>query len=85
MRYHSNSSAFAHFITTIMIVFLLLAQQVPPAQASSGAQDSADTTFKLVISQAEYEVCVGETVNVTISWGPNTSYTGRVGVCHLPR
>jgi hypothetical protein len=62
---------------------LLLIQDVPPAQASTAAQGAGNTVFALSISQAELEVCVGQTVNVTINWAPNSSYDPGGGLAPL--
>lgn len=46
-------------------------QDAPGARASSETQGSSRTTFLLSISQSKDPICVGDTVNVSISWWPN--------------
>jgi hypothetical protein len=74
MRSRTFMSAFARVTISILLVTLLLVQDSISVQASNAAQASSNTTFALSISQAGLEICVGETVNVTIQWGPNKSY-----------
>lgn len=62
-------------IPSILGIFILLVLGVPfQAQAANETQGTTSTIFHLSMSQAEPEICVGQTVNVTITWGPNTAY-----------
>jgi len=74
MKSTARTSRIARLSLGFLMVFLLIVEDAPPARASTAAQGSSNTVFRLGISQAELEVCVGQTVNVTIQWGPNTSY-----------
>ena len=56
---------------SFLLAFMLLAQDAPAALASSSGQGSSNNTFWLSISQSKDPICVGDAVNVAISWGPN--------------
>jgi hypothetical protein len=83
MRSHPNSSTFTRLILSLLGVFFLLVQGSPPARAASEAQGTSGTIFQLSISQAENEICVGQSVRVAIQWGPNTRYSENGGQAPL--
>jgi hypothetical protein len=60
----------------LFFVILLMVGSVPAHQstlAASGSPRDTSNIFILSISQARPEVCVGETVTITISWAPNSA------------
>lgn len=68
-----------HIPRAFLIVFLLLAAGSPGIMASAATGDM----FLLTISQMKPTICVGDTVNVTIRWSPNSQSTDSSGLAPL--
>ncbi len=72
MRIQSRPPKMARII---LLGLLLVAFGIPPARASSlAAAPSTSDMYILSIFQSKDPICVGDTVNVTISWAPNPHY-----------
>ncbi len=71
-------------VRIFLLILLLLAFGAPPALASSSVQDtSTSDMYVLSISQSKDPICVGDVVNVTISWAPNSNYGNDSGLAPL--
>ena len=58
----------------ILLAFLLLMIGTPNAFATAATPVPDNNFYTLSVSQSKDPICVGDTVNVTVSWNMNSSY-----------
>jgi hypothetical protein len=74
MKSRPSTLKSAHITRIFLLVSILLSLESPGVMASPLIETTDTNTYSMRISQSKDPICVGDVVNVTIQWGPNTAY-----------